>query len=1067
MSALDLSGFFDYTRIGGVFAPDDSLVSRIDESYAQQITAGFLRGREVISVPSNLLADTFLRRIGANGLGPDQQLFIAVGSVFFKIDGGALLGKTSRHPVILVPVWYDTAWGKVELRAQGAMCRNIGLREYFIAGTGTDIYEFFDDSAGIAQAVGSLGDVLHGVCGSLGYRYDMTEVNLVLADVTEEREYLSVVGCDKVSSMPGFPIIDTLFARDSFAVRAPGRVPDADRLTRPDSLCYLRNSDMSRLLAVSDTDLNSCVLLDITDDRSPQDNLVNLAAKAVGNDERMLVMSRDPKALDAVEGALEQAGLGSLYVRLTGDVREDNRRIVNAYSGAVEFCNKMSSGLSAPKIAGGYQTVEENREALRAFYRFAGSKVGQAGFDMYRVCGSLLALERKFAEADSRVPDAELQGCLKWNSDALDARCRVVQEFDEKIKAIGPVHSNPFWGSGVTDISEEDYPELVSELDALRDKVVRLQSAGSVLADAVRQQAPVDIKKARYLSEPVMYLAERPATDGIDIEDTAWERPHEVLEQAENAAKLQVEYEALKAQTGGFVAQEPSEYTVDDLRRWRDFLKADRFNIFRKDHRLARKQLRDYFSPEWKKMKQPERLKLTENRVRMMEIEESFDQGSDALRTVLFGDLSVNSDFGQVSSFAQWFMKFENAEFRDNDYVRSLRTSDYDSAEMRRKLDDYEAAADGFRGDLQSFLSRVQLGVYDIVLSFRFANMISQIDVWQQNVSRLGEIAEYNRCADKLRQLGLAGIAQLAAKWSGRGVGLVDVLRINYFRTLRTKGFAAEPGMADMTTEELCRLMDINASIEQGLPRINYDKAMLTYVEKIKLSTRNAEFMKDYASFQEFCRDGEARARCSDNLLDRFSRVVRVFLPILIAPAYAAVNIPARVGNGFDMLVIPTGDYETPYSCLGGILRSKQAAVFARKGSPEGSLAELLRIRNCPTRVVRDYSIDTVTASRAEGEDDPFRDYIADVAESAGLQAERPSEGTPVLLFIRDPESVSPLPLAAVVADTPSMTEGRSVREYGVMLDDFLRKEKIRLIRTSSVTWGKAEIEAIEGLKPR
>ena len=1000
-------------------------------------------------------------------------MFFGIGSLF-SVDAE---GNNVTHPIFTIQLNYVVGDKKLDLTAAAkGLSANRGLQEKYKESNEADIYANFDPKSEPRNAIASVDPDLYKLCSDTGLTYDAWEINLILADRSEEMEFASVAFNDKISVMPGFANMDCIFNKDQFPIRNVDNNEDMDKITAPDSLYYMYNSDMSKLMALADINKHNCILLDATDDRTPLENVVNFASNAIGNDKRLLITSRDNKILDSVCQSLDNVGLGDLYIRLTGDVKLDNERIVNAYLRSIDFFNRESTRLSAPKIAEAYRTIDRVRSDVSNFYSYVSGKIGNTGMTLYGVNGCILVLEQRFASRKENIPEINIANPEKWSPKELAGKLEKVRALENHIETVGLARTNPFWGSKVTSISKETTDNLKEMLDKLAKDVEVVRDKGNMLAQVSQLPAPIDMKKVKNLSEPVRYLASRPDCSFINLISDAWQQPSLVTEEAKAALALQQEYDSIKQQLADFIETPDETYTINDMTLWKDILAENNgLKLFDKDQRNGKKQMGDYFSKNWKKLKTADKINMIDKCIRLETIRQSFDYGMDLLRKVIKGEFrGVKEDINRVLNFADWYTAFSLSDFADNQYVAEMRIADYDTGAMSLHLIDYDKAADEFRTGLKEFLDTVQLVGYDIFLSFRFANILQQINVWKDGIDKLGEIAEYNRIVKSLDEAGLSGVTQVTAKWSKIENTLCESFLVNYYRKIRDYRVNEVPEFIGINSKEIIRRATAYASSEKSVPALNLDKTILSYVEKIKLAVRNSEFLKQYMAFHDLCQNPEELAQYDDNMLDKFGRVIRTCIPVFVAPTYAMVNVPHKSGNAFDCVMIPDGHNISPYSCLGALLRSKQLVTMGCNGSvydaPIDSLMGILMAKHCYTRTLRPYFLNTRPGAELTSDDrnaDPFREYVSDVVENMGLRPVKPCDpDSPIMLFVMSDDITVMRPLAAIISDGPEAVKS-SLREQCIMLNDVLNRDNILAIRTSSSTWGDREMRLLSGLIKR
>lgn len=1072
MSEFNLSGFFNYNITGSIYCPGQQNTFKIDSSYLKNVDRKFFGGNRTISIPLNEVDDAFLDNIRSISTDKNQRLFFGIGSMF-SVDQN---GNSLTHPIFTLQLDYVINEDKLELTsAAKGLSVNRGLQERFKESNQTDIYVNFEAKFEPRNAIAAVDPDLYKLCSETGMTYDAWELTLLCADRSEEMEFSSVALNDKISVMPGFSNMDCIFNKDQFPSRTVDSYDDVDKVTAPDNLYYMYNSDMSKLLALADLSKYNCMLLDATDDRTPLENVVNFASNSIGNDKRLLITSRDNKILDAVCQSLDNVGLGDLYIRLTGDVKEDNNRIVSAYLRSIDFFNRESTRLSAPKIAEAYRTIDRVRSDVSNFYNYVNAKIGNTGMTLYGVSGCILVLEQRFASRKENIPEISIANPEKWTPKDLASKLDKVRALENHIETVGLARNNPFWGSKVSSISKETTDSLAVMLDKLAKDVEIVRDRGNMLAQVSRLPAPIDMKKVRNLSEPVRYLAARPDCSFINLISDAWEQPSLVTEEAKAAFALQQEYESINNQLVDFIETPDETYSINDMILWKDVLADDKVKLFDKDQRLAKKQMSTYFSKNWKKLKTNDKINMIDKCVRLENIRQSFDYGMDLLRKVIKGEFrGVREDLSRILNFADWYTAFGLSDFADNQYVADMRISDYDTGEMSLHLIEYDKAANEFQSGLKEFLDTIQLVGYDIFLSFRFANILQQINVWKDNIERLTEIAEYNRLVHDLDEAGLSGVTQVTAKWSKIENTLCESFLINYYRKIRDYRINQVPEFIGISSKEIIRYASAYASAEKSVSALNLDKTILSYVEKIKLAVRNSEFLKQYMAFHDLCQSPEQLAEYDDNMMDKFSRVIRTCIPLFVAPTYAMANIPHKSGNAFDCVMIPDGHNLSPYSCLGAILRSKQLVTMGCNGSvtdaPIDSIMGVLMAKRCYTRTLRPYFLNTRPGAELTSDDrnaDPFREYVADVVENMGLRAVKPCDpDSPIMLFVMSDDITVMKPLAAILSDGPDVMRS-SLREQCIMLMDILNRDNILAIRTSSSTWGDREMRILSGLNRR
>ncbi|SFL38085.1 DUF4011 domain-containing protein [Geodermatophilus ruber] len=288
-------------------------VTLVPSNRPRQVPAGALL--EDAAVRAGVLAADYparLRELAARARTAVAEtgavdLHLCLGSLVWELDG-----RPVRSPLVLVPVVLsgdpDTGAYRIALAGAGAVTRNGELLDALRRVHGLLVPEP-EPGGSRLDPVAELEAVARAVTG-LPWRVQPT-AELAFLPVAASRQLRDLAA--HWADFARNPLLAALAARTAFAdpVPEPARV-DLDELA---ARCPLP-ADADQLRAVAETTAGRTFVLEGAPGTGKSQTIANLAARAVAEGRRVLVVAGKRTALDVVARRLETAGLGSTVLPL-------------------------------------------------------------------------------------------------------------------------------------------------------------------------------------------------------------------------------------------------------------------------------------------------------------------------------------------------------------------------------------------------------------------------------------------------------------------------------------------------------------------------------------------------------------------------------------------------------------------------------------------------------------------------------------------------------------------------------------------------------------------------------
>lgn len=640
--------------------------------------------------------------------------------------------------------------------------------------------------------------------------------------------------------------------------------------------------------------------------------ITNLVAAAVARGESVLFVAEKMAALEVVKRRLDAVGLGPCCLELHS--HKSSRRQV-----AEELDRTLSAGRPRLQEDPAHAAqLAESAARLSAHTAAVNTPIGDTGVTPHHAVGEALRSFREHGELPALT--APVLGTMAAEE---FARAReVVRALEARLEEVVDPKAHVFWGAGLTRLLPADRAGIESATREAREAIDGVLAAAERTAQALGVEAARDEEGITRQHRAMELLALRPKLCGVDVSSPAWRIGlDEILRLLEVGAK----HADLLARHRGVLS--PEGWTVDaaalraELAPW-----ADRWWRFLSGrYRAAAKRFASLCvgSPPSEVTK---RLALLDVVVEEQGLRRALEEGADLLGMCFGGQAPTpESDWDALRRAARWAgdlhamvaaghlpsETLEAAARIDSDTARGLAEAAESAFAVRAQRLEALDDALAWRRDRAAPLCELPIDT-----------ALERLGAWAERAGSLHEMAAFNQEAQRVGELGLDAVADLAVSWPRAATHLGFALESARHVAVLDRAFDERPELGEFDRAEIERCAARFAELDRAQFLANRARIARAHWERMPgpVAAGQVGVLRHQLRLKR-------RHMPIRRLLAMAGRAVQSVKPVFMMGPLSVAKYLAPEGPRFDLVVFDEASQVRPVDAFGSILRARRLVV--------------------------------------------------------------------------------------------------------------------------------------------
>ncbi|MBW3636830.1 MAG: DUF3320 domain-containing protein, partial [Armatimonadetes bacterium] len=533
---------------------------------------------------------------------------------------------------------------------------------------------------------------------------------------------------------------------------------------------------------------------------------------------------------------------------------------------------------------------------------------------LHQIYGLWLQNERAIEVKKLNIPTvSEANLAQKTATEITQLRALIAQTQDAVARS-GPLQNHPFSRSNIRVLLPTDVRALRDNLRLGQSLLGQISAQSQTLAIALKQAAPSQNIELKPLIEAAATWRNAPDLAGVDLINVAWSGSKAeigaLFESGESLRDLKRDWEA-RLRPAAWMSNVSATRIALEMhgRKWFRFLLGP--------WRAAQKELALLTTEPPPKPLQ-EQLEILAIITRFQQSRATF-AAYRALGQTLFGSQwrDLTSDFSALRTVRDWLEGVQQKQ-RAGALSGSFLQSDarenpaLDTRPLLESLTQLKTVLEAIQRDL----------AWPDPLPTNWDMLTKQLEHWEKNLDRLGEVTAFNGFSARLREAGLKQIDSLARSWEQAPQGLTAAFERAHLESLLRAGMTLFPHL---------NAFDGPSHEKLAADFSNRDRAHLQH-------TSHAIALRHFEAIQD-CREGaeikilrreweKQRAHLAPRrLISKIRGTLQALKPVMMmSPLSVATYLPAN-DLKFDLVIFDEASQVRPTEAFGALLRGKQAVV--------------------------------------------------------------------------------------------------------------------------------------------
>ena len=743
------------------------------------------------------------------------------------------------------------------------------------------------------------------------------------------------------SSTPGFEIIESLLSNQGFI---NSNVVN-NKINESNNLFNVMDVDSSQENAINAVFNNTCTVIQGPPGTGKSQTIVNLIAKALGENKKVLFVSEKKAALQVVKKRLDSVGLKDTCI----EMHSQNSSKKAFLEELKRVLTQDQPIINNDKINNIQSLLNKDESYLNLYYTQINKRILNSNFTIRQLYGQIIASKALFEKNNLEIPSVQLPLDIIYLTEEENNQIIIeLKKIENQISKIGNPNNHIFYGVNSYYIELNQYRDIrykikqqLFYLNKIKNNINKIKTSLNLydiddnkriiqICDLFLQDIKTDNCVFAYndyekLTEFSMLI------DCCDVQSIKnnygfKDNLNKVIWFLNFIQEKSIKYKEVKDKYSNILKDDSWSHDVKTIKYIINDNIGCKFKLLKKEYRIAKKQCKDLFRLPLS-YKDSKYIEILASIIECNKINKYFNI-IDLFFKTLFGKLwdRENSNFDLIKS---------NICYLNNMYT--LLNEDEVSTLLKLIQDQkYEIQKDIINNLLsdinnnhllsQSNLSEIiNLLKYDKSEKIENLTLDHQIDLfnkWYKNFDLLSQIVELNSVKQNLTHFGLNQFLKFIDNWDYSGSMLINLFKLVWYENLVEYAHNENKELKDINCEKLDDVLNEYKELDKKMIVLNREKLVKQHDDNLPLNSPNIGAI----SILRHEINKKGRYLSIRKIMKLAGPVVQKIKPVMMMSPLSISSYLDR-NITFDLIIFDEASQIKPIDAFSAILRGKQVVV--------------------------------------------------------------------------------------------------------------------------------------------
>jgi len=686
-----------------------------------------------------------------------------------------------------------------------------------------------------------------------------------------------------------------------------------DSVINPGDIRFVKDADSSQTEAILEVREGSNLVIQGPPGTGKSQTITNIIAELIGQKKTVLFVAEKMAALEVVKRRLDESHLGDAVLELHSH-KSTKQSVLK------ELGRTLDQGRPLTKVGeDDLASLKELQDGLNHYCKAVSSTAGASGLPFVEVLGRYLKLKRVYAG----LPVISFAPMAAWSYAELQKRRELIEELLLHLEEMGRPDRSVFWGSERTFFSPIEQSSANDALQLACSHLSALQSAASALSERLMLTQPATLADVDVVCRAARRAADAPRLEGIQLSTGEWQSRRDVIRELLDAGGRMT---ACRSKHDSQLIDAAWDQDLLEVRQNLLAYGEKWWKIFSGRFRAARTRLQGLASETLPKTNAG-MLELVDSVLAYQQSKKIYDQ-HEALGSALFGAQwqRQKTDWAVLERLSAWVIKLHddlgNGQIPQG--IIAFLAGHTDASGLGDAVSGIEQHVVGLDKAIRSALEVTGMQAENAKADVRklgLASLGTRLQLWQESLNALYQMARFNVLAEQLRKAKLDDLLEIAIS-SDEPKQLTAILDFSWYSGLVQRVYAENPALqqfdrikhehqiARFKTLDLASLnhaqTHLAKQVWEGKPNINQPGEMAVIRAELNKKRRHIPIRQ---------------------LIEKAGRAIQQIKPVFMMSPMSIANFLPPGKLEFDVVIFDEASQVKAVDAFGAIMRGKQVVV--------------------------------------------------------------------------------------------------------------------------------------------
>ncbi|HBT4748414.1 TPA: DUF3320 domain-containing protein [Klebsiella pneumoniae] len=686
-----------------------------------------------------------------------------------------------------------------------------------------------------------------------------------------------------------------------------------DSVIKPGDIHFVKDADSSQTEAILEVREGTNLVIQGPPGTGKSQTITNIIAELIGQKKTVLFVAEKMAALEVVKRRLDESHLGDAVLELHSH-KSTKQSVLK------ELGRTLDQGRPLTKIGEeDLSSLNMLQDDLNEYCEAVSAPAGASGMPFIDVLGHYLQLKR----VNPGLPVIPFAPMATWSYADQQKHRELVDELVLHLKEMGRPDQCTFWGSNRTYFSPIEQSSANEALQLASSHLIALQSTASALSERLMLTQPATLADVDIVCRAARRAAEAPQLDGVQLSTGEWQsRRDEIRELLDAGGRMT----ACRIRHDSQLIDAAWEQDLLEVRQSLVIYGNKWWKVLSGRFRAARARLQGLSRHELPKAS-ADMLELVDSVLAYQQSKKVYDQ-HEVLGSALFGAQwqHQKTDWPVLEHLSAWVIKLHddlgNGQIPKG--IIAFLSGHSDASGLGNSVTEIEQHIRGLEKELHRALEVTGMQTENTKSSVRTQGLTrlgKYLQLWQDNLNALYQIARFNVLSEQLRKVKLDDLLEIAISID-KPEQLTTILDLSWYSGLVQKVYAENPVLQRFDRikhdHQIARFKSLDLAslnhaqsylakqIWEGMPNINQPGEMAVLRAELNKKRRHIPIRQ---------------------LIDKAGRAIQQIKPIFMMSPMSIANFLPPGKLEFDVVVFDEASQVKAVDAFGAIMRGKQVVV--------------------------------------------------------------------------------------------------------------------------------------------